>query len=83
MKKLKFPRNTAIILITLLLVIFIGCRRGPSLNKVKDVQFGHIQVVEIDSCEYVIWSYSSNSGNIIHKQNCKFCVRRSQNTLTQ
>ena len=35
-----------------------------------------IFVLEIEGCEYII--YQGNDGNMIHKQNCKFCYERSK-----
>jgi len=38
-----------------------------------------IFIVEIDSCEYIIFSRASGfggMGRIIHKENCKYCAER-------
>lgn len=84
MRKLKFTTKTAIALSTMLVaVIFCGCGSNNSeqpkepLNKVQKVEYGTSQVLEIDSCEYVVWNYSY-AGGIVHKQNCKFCAERSK-----
>lgn len=39
----------------------------------------NIFIVEIDSCEYIIFSKVSGYGGvggIIHKENCKYCAER-------
>ena len=41
-----------------------------------------IRVYEIDSCEYIGFSGTSDGGtSIIHKQNCKFCAERSKKII--
>jgi hypothetical protein len=32
---------------------------------------GNIYVVEVDGCEYILWSSYQMGGGIVHKQNCK------------
>ena len=72
----------------LVAVIFCGCGSSNSeqqkeqkeqkpLNQIQRIQTGYVQVVQIDSCEYVVWNYGY-SGGIVHKQNCKFCAERSK-----
>lgn len=34
------------------------------------------EVIIIDSCEYIHWSYG-----LAHKGNCKFCQKRLENTI--
>lgn len=66
--------------VLLVAVIFCGCveqTKTEPLNEVKDVQRGNIQILEVDSCEYVVWDWF-DTGCIIHKQNCKFCAERSK-----
>ena len=69
----------------LVAVIFCGCESDnpkqqeeqKPLNQIQSIETGYVQVVQIDSCEYVIWNYGY-AGGIVHKQNCKFCVERSK-----
>ena len=69
----------------LVAVIFCGCESDNSeqqeeqkpLNQIQSIETGDVQVVQIDSCEYVVWNYGY-AGGIVHKQNCKFCVERSK-----
>ena len=38
---------------------------------------GNINVVEVEGCEYIVWDWY-DTGNIVHKHNCKFCEERSK-----
>ena len=77
-KTSNYHRAFACVLL-LVTVIFCGCesKNSEPLNKVQKVEYGRIKVLEIDSCEYVVWNYSY-AGGIVHKQNCKFCAERSK-----
>lgn len=76
-------RHFAFAYVLLVAVIFCGCGSDNSkqqkkpLNKVQEIEYGIIQVLITDSCEYVVWNYSY-AGGIVHKQNCKFCAERSK-----
>lgn len=76
-------RTFAFTCVLLVAVIFCGCGSNNSeqqkepLNKVQEIEYGRIQVLITDSCEYVVWNYSY-AGGIVHKQNCKFCAERSK-----
>jgi len=78
-----YHRHFAFAYVLLVAVIFCGCGSNNSeqqkepLNKVQEIEYGRIQVLITDSCEYVVWNYSS-AGGIVHKQNCKFCAERSK-----
>jgi hypothetical protein len=64
-------------------VIFCGCGSSNSekqeeqkpLNQIQHIETDDVQVVQIDSCEYVVYGHA---GGILHKQNCKFCAERSK-----
>lgn len=72
MKTLRFTNYLAITAICLLAaVIFTGCK-----NK-QDVR-DEFEIMEIDSCEYVVKYYDMNYF-FSHKGNCKFCAERSKN----
>ncbi len=61
-------------------IISFGCEKPKEkepLNRVKNVQRGNIQVLEVDSCEYVVWDWF-DTGGIVHKQNCKYCIDRNK-----
>lgn len=76
-----YRKHFAFACVLLVTVIFCGCgynnpeQQTQKLNKVQKIEYGIIQVVVIDSCEYVVWN-DFNSGGIVHKQNCKFCAER-------
>lgn len=78
-----YNRTFAFAYVLLVAVIFCGCGSNNSeqqkqpLNKIQTIETGYVQVVSIDSCEYVVWNYGY-AGGIVHKQNCKFCVERSK-----
>lgn len=41
----------------------------------------NIYVVEIDSCEYIVYNRHvgySGAGGICHKENCKYCAERKR-----
>jgi hypothetical protein len=80
-----YHRTFAFAYVLLVAVIFCGCgsdnpkqqEEQKPLNQIQSIETGYVQVVQIDSCEYVIWNYGY-AGGIVHKQNCKFCVERSK-----
>lgn len=38
-----------------------------------------VRVFEIDDCEYIAFDGGTENGkSIIHKQNCKFCIKRNK-----
>lgn len=77
MKKIKFTIKTAIILITMLVAsIFFGCEQSP--KKMGE----DFQIVEIDSCEYIVKYYDLNY-LFSHKGNCRYCEYRSKKQLTK
>ncbi len=49
-----------------------------AVHTVYQIPDGQVEVVEIDSCEYIALT-SRYLGGIIHKQNCKFCAVRGAN----
>jgi len=68
--------------LSLVLVVFLTrCCSDKGINEKKDnnsyrIERGCITIINIDSCEYILWDWGSAQGNIIHKQNCKFCIER-------
>ncbi len=80
-----YRRHFAFAYVLLVAVIFCGCGSSNSeqqkeqkpLSQIQHIETGDVQVVQIDSCEYVVWNYGY-AGGIVHKQNCKFCVERSK-----
>ncbi len=76
MKKLLF-------IITIALLA-IGCTDYN--QRKKDYYWLDHKVVEIDSCEYVLITISTETKNysdIIHKGNCKFCEKRQKKFYTE
>lgn len=66
-------RMKKIILLALTALVMAGCGTNNTETKAK---FGYdIDVIEIDSCEYII-SHVYYGHVIIHKQNCRFCKER-------
>ena len=70
-------------------VLFTGCKEiqgkklvqeaateEEKLNPIVVKGGDEIYTVEKDSCEYIVYD-GYHSGNIIHKQNCRFCLQRS------
>lgn len=91
MKNFKLSTKTVIVGYTMLVaVIFCSCGNETKKqeavtenNNMRTVyDFGwdqQIRVYEVDSCEYIGFSGTSDGGaSIIHKQNCKFCTERSK-----
>ena len=76
-----YRRHFAFAYVLLVAVIFCGCEvtnnNKEPLNYVKQVERGQLQVLEIDSCQYVVWDWI-DVGGIVHKANCKYCVERSK-----
>lgn len=60
----------------LLMNSIVGCSNNPE-NKMQIIETGEVEVFAIDSCEYVTWS-GYKCGGIVHKQNCKFCIKRNK-----
>jgi hypothetical protein len=70
-----FYKQTIIVLAA---IILFGCE---SNNSVKEIETGAIEVFIINDCEYIAWS-GYKCGGIVHKQNCKFCIKRSKTNTT-
>lgn len=66
--------KTKLILISL--VALLGCEM-PVINETQPAQRGIIQVLDVDSCQYVVWDWI-DAGAIVHKQNCKYCLIRNK-----
>lgn len=82
------------IIVTVVLSLFLSCEISESnveqidfnTNTIKakdDYGIGRtrIDVITIDSCEYIILSGKSGYGaygGIVHKHNCKFCKQRKE-----
>ena len=75
----------------ILLVAFLFCGCGNKTSTKEPIEnnngrvvydFGfhqQIKVYEVDDCEYIGFSGTSDGGtSIIHKHNCKFCIERSK-----
>lgn len=82
-----YHQTFAFAYVLLVAVIFCGCgnekQEAPTDNTMRTVyDFGwhqQIRVYEVDSCEYIGFSGTSDGGtSIIHKHNCKFCAERSK-----
>jgi hypothetical protein len=74
----KFKTQLIACAYVLLAVVFlVGCEdENIPKKKIKDVfAFSNVEVVEIDSCEY-IYVPNGNASWGAHKGNCKFCLAR-------
>ncbi|UUC45570.1 hypothetical protein [Flavobacterium cerinum] len=59
-------------------MVFASCNQSDINEKEYEVTLSSsIRTVTIDSCEYVVYDVS-RGGNIIHKENCKFCQQRKK-----
>lgn len=73
-------------IIALCLIIVSGCKPNDyNDNSVKNSKNNsyyelndciEISVTEVDSCQYVVANVFGNGVSIIHKQNCKYCLKR-------
>lgn len=88
----KFKTQSIAFAYVLLAVVFlIGCKQATDekqyIKPDDNLKSGRliydfgwnksIRVFEVDSCEYIGFSGTSDGGtSIIHKQNCKFCLQR-------
>jgi hypothetical protein len=61
----------------LVAIILFGCESNKSETHVNELKEGEVVVFTVDNCEYVIWD-GYKCGGIIHKQNCKFCIKRNK-----
>jgi hypothetical protein len=85
-----YHRTFAFAYVLLVAVIFCGCQQETvnkaeqtyGDNKAHEIFIGvNYQIVEIDSCEYIIGRDNGgyNGGYFLsHKGNCKFCAERSK-----
>lgn len=69
-----------IILLALTALMVVGC--STNNTKTKVISDYDINVIEIDSCEYII-SHVYYGQVITHKQNCRFCKERRQRELEE
>ena len=64
--------------------LFFSCENSKYSNckeEVKDTYRGNIGITVVDSCEYVFMDNGYKGGtSIIHKQNCKFCAKKDENS---
>ena len=82
-----YRRHFTFAYVLLVAVIFCGCNNPQETNGSEKfdnrkltnyVAYGkNIQIVEIDSCEY-LYSYNFSATWMTHKGNCKFCAERSK-----
>ena len=59
-------------------VLLCSCTREP--RTVKNVGGTSFDVVEVDSCEYII-GCAGYKGYMAHKGNCKYCEQRRNHEL--
>lgn len=71
--------------ILLVMCCFFSCSVSTSENKKATasnivVKSQGIQILTIDSCEYV-WVKNGYGAGLTHKGNCKYCVERAMRSL--
>ena len=80
----KMPNASNLLYTMLVAVLFVGCKEDKQqeyvnphkkTNSITLDRGDKIYTVEKDSCEYIVYD-GYHSGNIIHKQNCRFCRLR-------
>lgn len=60
-----------------------GIKEQPKPDYPKDIIFNdgiyntRVQIIIIDSCEYIVYHLGSTVGAFSHKGNCKFCKFRN------
>ena len=87
MKVLKISSLLLVLLLTGCAPIDESGQVTEQIEEVKEVdktnlryeylRTGTIQVFEIEGCEYITWDYYE-TGNVIHKKNCSYCLMRNQ-----
>lgn len=80
-KSTKLTRNLAKLMLMAVLFSLTSCvdsnKKEVEIKKTQLIFYGQqIEVVTIDSCEYVYFS-NGNASWGSHKGNCKFCLARS------
>ena len=73
-----------ILFVMAMIFCIIGCTEYS--QHPKEYYWLDHKVVEIDSCEYVLITISTekkNYSDIIHKGNCKFCEQRQKKFYTE
>lgn len=83
---MKLMRN---LILSILLISIFGCSNKTEFSndekyivelkpcETRSTFIKEFKVVVIDSCEYLYTDIGSNSQNIFHKGNCKFCKYRN------
>ena len=89
MKNLKSKIILIILAVSLIggLAGFAGCGDQGSLSTEHSTDYEilkkNYKIIEIDSCEYIIYSYAkgyAGYGFMTHKGNCKYCEQRKANS---
>lgn len=65
------------LLVVIFSLVLLSCGDTKE-NKSRDTDCNY-KVIEVDSCEYLIYKEGSNSGWGVHKGNCKYCKLRNEN----
>lgn len=64
-------------LLLLIVIIFTGCNKQGEIH----IDGGTYKICTIDSCEYILIKYDSQDYELVHKGNCKFCIKRHKQEL--
>ena len=67
-------RPAALAAILLLAAVFSSCKIESDVS-VVGTTYGPYEIIQLDSCEYVVFR-EAYKGGICHKGNCKFCAAR-------
>jgi hypothetical protein len=72
-------RILLLILVAISISIEFGCteKKMQTEKKTQTIEMGEVGVFVINGCEYITWN-GYKCGGIVHKQNCKFCIKRNK-----
>lgn len=71
MKRKSLAPKFLMLLLVITSFLFTGCNKNKTVPN-----YSNIEIIEIDSCEYI--DIRTGSGTcVIHKGNCKFCIKRN------
>lgn len=62
-------------LFIVVLLTLTACNESRKTQTIENIGNTNFDVIEIDSCEYVIGSFGYK-GYMAHKGNCKYCEQR-------
>lgn len=74
--------NIYYLFLALMALLLMSCEEAPRTEKDSVIEY---DVIEIDSCEYIMVQSRTYYGYIVtsigHKGNCKYCIERNDTEL--